>query len=391
MGLIKTITTYPGTKSSNTTTVNIYVNFSEDNENYYASTYCTAVMRSGYWVQSSGLMFYSSATGRDKQGASSICGNTYGGTKHWGGTTYTSSTHYYSWSKSTSDKQSIGVYVDVYRSTDYASDGWTGSGEAYATIGRKKVWNNINAFRIDNSQENGARFDLSIYNIDSDSWTEYYDLTNEPSSFYYPYGSIMNVYNIRPIAEYADTWEIDSVTGYDSRVADPYDPNKRKDGRYRDPDGNTVFCNTINGDGSAIQIYTRWKQSTVTFDADGGSGGNSVTVSYNQDANTAPVSTRSGYKFHGWYTERDRGGNKIYNADGSIVKGTAYWNANGKCTIKNNLTLYAGWEIQNIAYVKISPSEWRLATIYVKTSDTEWKPAIMYVKTSDTEWTQSGI
>ena len=195
----------------------------------------------------------------------------------------------------------------------------------------------------------------------------------------------MNVFNIRPIAEYADTWEIDRVTGYDSRVAEP---NNRKDGRYRDPDGNTVFCNTINGDGSAIQIYTRWKQSTITFDADGGSNGASVVVSYNQNANTAPISTRPGYRFHGWYTERDMGGNRIYNADGSIVKGTAYWNSSGQCLIKNNLTLYAGWEIQNVAYVKTKDG-WKLSTVYVKTEN-GWQPAIMYIKTEN-GWKQSGI
>ena len=399
MGLINTIITYPGTRTNNTTTVNIYVDVVKDNETDYAiDVYCTAIMKSGYYVQSAGLMFYSSATGHNMQGPSSICGNTFAnegdGHKEYGGTTYTSIKHSYSWKKST-DMQNINVFIDIHRSSDLISHAVVGHGKTSVTIGRKKVWNNINAYRADDNQENGASFDLSIYNSDTGQWTEYFDIPNEPASFFYPYGSFMEVYNIRPIAEYADTWEIDKVTGYDSRFVDPYDPTARKDGRYRDPEGYTVFCNTINGDNSKIEIYTRWKRSDIKFYADLEDSNEepteTITISYNQDVNTAPIPARLGYKFHGWYTEKDRKGNKIYDENGNAIKGTAYWDTNGKCTIKNNLNLYAGWEIQNVAFVKTDADKWKLAMIYVKASDAEWRPAIMYVKTSDTEWTQSGI
>ncbi|MBO6145332.1 MAG: InlB B-repeat-containing protein [Bacilli bacterium] len=84
-------------------------------------------------------------------------------------------------------------------------------------------------------------------------------------------------------------------------------------------------------------FYAKWgaEKFTVTFDANGGTGGqtDSVQVSYNSPmpaiSTTAP--TRENYYFIGWYDENNE---KYYNADGSSAKD---YDKN------ENTTLYAHW------------------------------------------------
>ncbi|MBP3316430.1 MAG: InlB B-repeat-containing protein [Alphaproteobacteria bacterium] len=80
---------------------------------------------------------------------------------------------------------------------------------------------------------------------------------------------------------------------------------------------------------------------TVSFDANGGSGGqsSSVTATYDSDmpsiSTTAP--TRTGYTFMGWYDNADyTNGTQYYTAAGTSAR---TWNKT------SNTTLYAGWEI----------------------------------------------
>lgn len=375
-------------------TVNFYLNLegnSESSSTTYVRLTWDAKMTSGSYIGSSGVMFrYKIGTDGSWSHFYSLIGN--GNYPTWRGShlfdanvlynngyPYYISTGTYSgggclhgpYSKANSDT-SLTFYIDIRKSTDMASTYQYTEQTLSITIPKKLYYWNINAYAPNGKEQLSATFDEYVAGKKVNKTA----LTNEhPDYDYVSYGTYGAVGNITP---YYDYYELDKVTD-----SGKYELTKNPtSGQY------TVY---INGKEDDIWIFMRYKRSTITFDADGGSNGKSDVVSYNQDANTAPISTRPGYKFHGWYTERDMGGNKIYNADGSIRRDTAYWNANGKCTIKNDLTLYAGWEVQNIAFVKTDTNEWKLGMIYIKINDTEWRPAIMYVKTSDTEWTQSGI
>ena len=60
-----------------------------------------------------------------------------------------------------------------------------------------------------------------------------------------------------------------------------------------------------------VTYYAHWKvnRCTVTFDANGGTGGKTVTQNYGT-ALTAPTVTRSGYTFLGWFTAAN-GGSRV--------------------------------------------------------------------------------
>ena len=83
---------------------------------------------------------------------------------------------------------------------------------------------------------------------------------------------------------------------------------------------------------------------TVSLDANGGECGiKQVTVqmgaSYNQNISEA-VAVRTGHTFVGWQTEN---GEMVYDKTGKWCEGN-YWNY-GKWKYPENITLYAGWEI----------------------------------------------
>lgn len=59
--------------------------------------------------------------------------------------------------------------------------------------------------------------------------------------------------------------------------------------------------------------------------------------------------TRTGYTFKGWY-DAPSGGTKVYNADGTNVPNTAYWDNSKRWIYKGNLTVYAQWT-PNIAHI----------------------------------------
>ena len=66
--------------------------------------------------------------------------------------------------------------------------------------------------------------------------------------------------------------------------------------------------------------------------------------------------TRTGYTFNGWYNAPS-GGTKVYNADGTNVPNTAYWDGLKRWIYRGNLTVYAQWT-QNTHTNKIDHWAW---------------------------------
>lgn len=102
------------------------------------------------------------------------------------------------------------------------------------------------------------------------------------------------------------------------------------------------YCGVLNEfkkNDSVIDLYPIWSpiQSQLNLNANGGSFSDNSTFkiasdklvydsSSNDNINTY-TPTRKGYDFDGWYTD-ETGGTKVYNADGSAVNGTQYWQNN---------------------------------------------------------------
>ncbi len=80
-----------------------------------------------------------------------------------------------------------------------------------------------------------------------------------------------------------------------------------------------------------LGLYAKWTANsyTVSFDADGGSAVDAVTVTYGDAYGTLPSSELSGYTFAGWWTEPSGGGTQI--TESSTVSEAG------------NHTLYAKW------------------------------------------------
>lgn len=102
------------------------------------------------------------------------------------------------------------------------------------------------------------------------------------------------------------------------------------------------YCGVLNEfkkNDTVIDLYPIWSpiQSQLNLNANGGSFSDNSTFkiasdklvydsSSNDNINTY-TPTRKGYDFYGWYTD-ETGGTKVYNADGSAVNGTQYWQNN---------------------------------------------------------------
>lgn len=88
-----------------------------------------------------------------------------------------------------------------------------------------------------------------------------------------------------------------------------------------------------------IDLYPDWTpiQSQLNLNANGGTFSDNSTFKtatdklvYDSSSNaniSSYTPTRKGYDFDGWYTD-ETGGTKVYNADGSAVNGTQYWQNN---------------------------------------------------------------
>ena len=87
-----------------------------------------------------------------------------------------------------------------------------------------------------------------------------------------------------------------------------------------------------------IVLEADWTANTytVTLDKQNGSGGDdSVTATYDSAMPSAEAPTRTGYTFHGYFTEANGEGTKYYNADMSSAH---IWDK-----ANNTTTLYAHW------------------------------------------------
>lgn len=102
------------------------------------------------------------------------------------------------------------------------------------------------------------------------------------------------------------------------------------------------YCGVLNEfkkNDTVIDLYPIWSpiQSQLNLNANGGTFSDNSTFKtatdklvYDSSSNaniSAYTPTRKGYDFDGWYTD-ETGGTKVYNADGSAVNGTQYWQNN---------------------------------------------------------------
>ena len=104
-----------------------------------------------------------------------------------------------------------------------------------------------------------------------------------------------------------------------------------------------------------------YKHTTLALDPNGGmiNGSSdkqvlSTQMQYstrNWDDLSEKKPIRNGYTFEGWY-DAATGGTKVYNADGSCIRSTKYFDSNGNSLCVNDLTVYAHWKINtyNIYY-----------------------------------------
>lgn len=103
-----------------------------------------------------------------------------------------------------------------------------------------------------------------------------------------------------------------------------------------------------------LTLYPVWtaNSNTVTVNANSGkfpdntTANKSFSVTYASTTNstipTSAIPTRQYYTLNGFYTATS-GGTKVFNANGTCVKGTSYWDSNGKWKGTANLTVYAQW------------------------------------------------
>ena len=134
--------------------------------------------------------------------------------------------------------------------------------------------------------------------------------------------------------------------------------------------GSTGDAYTSESQGGTVSLTSVSPIShTVSYDANGGTGapgsdtkvyGSILTLS-----NVIPI--RNGYKFLRWNTKADGSGNS-YAAGGQYGA-----DQNG-----GTVTLYAQWEVSNVAYIKQNGS-YVACNTYCK-SGGQWQPAICYVK-----------
>ena len=120
------------------------------------------------------------------------------------------------------------------------------------------------------------------------------------------------------------------------------------DGYFDSESGGTQYytstgtsANTWNKAANAT-LYAHWtaKKYTVSFNANGGTGGQTAAVNATYDAPMPTISTtppsRTGYRFAGWYDAME-GGTQFYDAGGTSK---ANWNKTAATT------LYAHWTLQ---------------------------------------------
>lgn len=162
----------------------------------------------------------------------------------------------------------------------------TGTTTVTLKYNTRTYWNNINVLDPNNNENNNiGLFDLYV----SGSNRTYTDLGNEPSisEMTQKYGTYFDVYNIRANKPYL---EIDRIEGYDSTPST---------GKYR-----KVF----NAPDEILKIYTRYKQFTITYNANGGTGPlpSPKTYTYNPNGSvllSSNILDKEYHRFLGWSTD----------------------------------------------------------------------------------------
>ena len=98
------------------------------------------------------------------------------------------------------------------------------------------------------------------------------------------------------------------------------------DGWYTEKTGGTKVETTTKVPAKDVTYYAHWtiNQYTVKFDGNEGSDGTDITVDYDSELGPLPTSTREGYTFDGWYTEKT-GGTKILPTTKMPLDGATYY------------------------------------------------------------------
>ena len=112
-------------------------------------------------------------------------------------------------------------------------------------------------------------------------------------------------------------------------------------GWYTEREGGVLVSTSSSPITQDLILYAHWEPTsfTVTFEKQGGSGGNdNVTVYYETAMPTANKPSKTGYDFAGYFSEENGEGTKYYNADMSSAH---IWD------VLANGTLYALWNIHN--------------------------------------------
>ena len=138
-------------------------------------------------------------------------------------------------------------------------------------------------------------------------------------------------------------------------------------GWFTDPTGGTRFTtSTKYAWMKDTVLYAHWgENSTVTYEANGGTGGPGTRTLGNGSTNFNTINwaipTRTGYHFDGYWTAAS-GGELVYDIDGKAVTGT-YWNSSKQWQQTGAVTLYAHWTPMttlihyNDGYSGTTPSE----------------------------------
>ena len=125
-----------------------------------------------------------------------------------------------------------------------------------------------------------------------------------------------------------------------------------------------AFTNSLYTKASQT-LYAKWTANTYTLkiNPNGGTYGGSSSVHTSSTKLTyggtthssiSPIPVRTGYTFKGYYTAAS-GGTQLYNSSGACIKGTSYWDSNGKYCHAGDMTLYAQWTAKSYTFT-INPN-----------------------------------
>lgn len=139
-----------------------------------------------------------------------------------------------------------------------------------------------------------------------------------------------------------------------------------------------------------VTLYAVWLENEyiITLDPNGGTIFRpTVHVFFDNEENNklSTLPLRPGCKFLGFYTSVEDDAVQVYDANGMCTNEGTYWK-NDDYVYADNLTLYAHWEILNVAYYK-NDQLYILCNTYGKVNGS-WQPMLCYAKIAGI-WKQS--